>query len=320
MSLTQPVVGTLVENYGHYGDVSSASFHWGLDYSAGLGADVFAASNGRVVFASTSSQLLGNGYGYVAIIQHRNGAGELIDRFSLYAHLQSPPIVAVNSEVVAGQHIADVGHTGGDYGNHLHFSVLGGIQQAGLLGASGSLNASTNISNLVRDHALQIGTFGVDAGTQTYSLGSPPYYGNIINPGTIVGDIDGPRADRILSLTGNDTIDGKSGNDTVEYQERAENIWFVRVDTTTSLTAVIQSIGTIKIDTLYNVEQIAEEHGFTIFNIADGYADIGVIYAGQSASSTRYITPGLNASSCVVDGGGGSDVLVVSGSVKNWQL
>lgn len=184
-----PVNGTLVENFGFYGDVGSAAFHYGNDYSATPGTDVFSMANGRVVFSSSASQASGNGYGYTIIIQHRDDAGNLIDRFSVYSHLQNPPLLAAGAAVTAGTtHIGDVGDTGGDYGNHLHVSVLGGLQAAGLIRADGTLASTTNISEIVRGYALQIGTFGADTGTPTYEPGSPPYYGNIIKPRILHGD------------------------------------------------------------------------------------------------------------------------------------
>ncbi len=111
--LRLPVNGTLVENFGHYGDVASAPFHYGIDISASAGTDVSSIANGKVVFASTSSQSTGNGYGYAIIIQHKDNVGNLIDRFSLFAHLQGPPLLTAGAPVTAGQHIGDVGATGG---------------------------------------------------------------------------------------------------------------------------------------------------------------------------------------------------------------
>lgn len=86
--------------------------HKGMDIVAKGGTPIYAASSGKVVFASMDN----SGYGNYIIIDHGNGLK------TLYAHC-SALYVNVGDTVSEGEHIAAVGCTGYSTGNHLHFEV-----------------------------------------------------------------------------------------------------------------------------------------------------------------------------------------------------
>jgi murein DD-endopeptidase MepM/ murein hydrolase activator NlpD len=86
--------------------------HMGIDIAAGLGAWVYAADSGVVIYAGPAS----GGYGNVIMIDHGNGYQ------TLYAHL-SVPMVKCGNSVTKGQVIAQAGSTGNSTGPHLHFEV-----------------------------------------------------------------------------------------------------------------------------------------------------------------------------------------------------
>lgn len=94
------------------------SGHLGIDIAAGLGAAVYAADSGVVVFAGGAF----GGYGNMVMIDHGNGYQ------TLYAHLNSVGI-SCGSSVSQGQYIGSAGSSGNSTGAHLHFEVryLGGF-------------------------------------------------------------------------------------------------------------------------------------------------------------------------------------------------
>ncbi len=88
------------------------SGHLGIDIAAGLGASVWAADSGVIVYAGWSD----GGYGNVIMIDHGNGYQ------TLYAHL-SAFTVGCGQSVGKGQGIGQAGSTGNSTGAHLHFEV-----------------------------------------------------------------------------------------------------------------------------------------------------------------------------------------------------
>jgi len=88
------------------------SGHLGLDIGAAMGAPVYAADSGVVVYASSIS----GGYGLMVMIDHGNGF------HTLYAHL-SQILVKCGQNVVQGQTIAYSGSSGNSTGPHLHFEI-----------------------------------------------------------------------------------------------------------------------------------------------------------------------------------------------------
>jgi murein DD-endopeptidase MepM/ murein hydrolase activator NlpD len=89
--------------------------HEGIDLPAPVGTPVFAAADGRVVYAGNGIR----GYGNLIVVRH---AGDLL---TVYAH-NSVLLAAQGQEVRAGDRIALVGQSGRATGPHLHFEVRAG--------------------------------------------------------------------------------------------------------------------------------------------------------------------------------------------------
>jgi len=88
------------------------SGHLAIDIATAMGAPIYAADAGVVVYAGWDS----NGYGNVIMIDHQNGY------HTLYAHL-STLYVSCGSSAYQGQVIGYAGSTGNSTGPHLHFEV-----------------------------------------------------------------------------------------------------------------------------------------------------------------------------------------------------
>ena len=86
-------------------------FHKGVDIGSPDGTPVHAPANGRVIKAGVSS-----GYGNEIEIDHGNGV------VTVYGHLRGFNVVD-GEQVVKGQVIGYVGHTGKVTGPHLHYEV-----------------------------------------------------------------------------------------------------------------------------------------------------------------------------------------------------
>jgi murein DD-endopeptidase MepM/ murein hydrolase activator NlpD len=99
------------DNHFLSGNDYSAS-HRGIDIAAGMGANIYAADTGVVVFAGGVT----NGYGNVIYIDHGDGYS------TVYAHL-SQINVSVCQSVRRGQLIGLAGSTGNSTGAHLHFEI-----------------------------------------------------------------------------------------------------------------------------------------------------------------------------------------------------
>jgi murein DD-endopeptidase MepM/ murein hydrolase activator NlpD len=89
--------------------------HEGIDLPAPVGTPVFAAADGRVVYAAAGIR----GYGNLIVLKH---AGDLL---TAYAH-NSVLLVSQGQSVRAGDRIALVGQSGHATGPHLHFEVRSG--------------------------------------------------------------------------------------------------------------------------------------------------------------------------------------------------
>jgi len=85
--------------------------HNGVDFGSGRGAEVYAASSGKVVLAQYNGA-----YGNYIIIEHTDGTS------SVYAHLDKITITK-GSPVKKGQIIGYTGSTGRSTGPHLHYEV-----------------------------------------------------------------------------------------------------------------------------------------------------------------------------------------------------
>jgi murein DD-endopeptidase MepM/ murein hydrolase activator NlpD len=89
--------------------------HEGIDLPAPVGTPVFAAADGRVVYAGGAVR----GYGNLIVLKH---GGDLL---TAYAH-NSVLLVSQGQSVRAGDRIALVGQSGHATGPHLHFEVRSG--------------------------------------------------------------------------------------------------------------------------------------------------------------------------------------------------
>jgi len=106
--LTVPTSGNLSSRYGS----RWGRRHEGIDMTAPTGTPIYAADNGRVVYAEFNS----GGYGNMVQIDHGNGVT------TYYAHC-SELLVSEGAVVAKGDVIARVGNTGRSTGPHLHFEV-----------------------------------------------------------------------------------------------------------------------------------------------------------------------------------------------------
>jgi murein DD-endopeptidase MepM/ murein hydrolase activator NlpD len=100
--------GKISSRFGPRGD----SMHDGVDILAPEGTPIYAADDGKVVYADDTIR----GYGNMIIIKH---AGDIS---TVYAH-NSKNLVHTGDMVKRGQKIAEVGQTGRATAPHCHFEV-----------------------------------------------------------------------------------------------------------------------------------------------------------------------------------------------------
>jgi murein DD-endopeptidase MepM/ murein hydrolase activator NlpD len=94
-----------------------SKFHYGMDFTAPLGTDVYASANGTVVGVLSAQR----GLGKHVIIDHGFGYS------TIYAHLSNFN-VRVGQKVQRGDIIGFVGSTGTSVANHLHYEIkLNGV-------------------------------------------------------------------------------------------------------------------------------------------------------------------------------------------------
>jgi len=92
-------------------------FHYGMDFTAPAGTDVYATGNGQIVAVVASQR----GFGKHIIVDH--GFGYI----SVYAHLSNFN-VRLGQKVQRGDIIGFVGNTGQSLANHLHYEIkLNGV-------------------------------------------------------------------------------------------------------------------------------------------------------------------------------------------------
>ena len=91
--------------------------HCGTDYAAPGGTEIYAVSGGVVTAAAYHYS-----WGYYVQVYH--GKDDNGNSYStLYAHMNSAPIVSVGQSVSKGQRLGYVGSTGNSTGNHLHLEM-----------------------------------------------------------------------------------------------------------------------------------------------------------------------------------------------------
>ena len=91
--------------------------HRGTDYAAPGGTEIYAVSGGVVTAAAYHDS---GGY-YVQVYHGKDDNGNSYS--TLYAHMNSAPIVSVGQSVSKGQRLGYVGSTGNSTGNHLHLEM-----------------------------------------------------------------------------------------------------------------------------------------------------------------------------------------------------
>ncbi|WP_338467333.1 M23 family metallopeptidase [Novosphingobium sp. ZN18A2] len=106
-------LAAISSSFGYRRDpfTGAASFHPGIDFPGPTGSPIFAAAEGKVVWAGPRS-----GYGNCVEIDHGNGLK------TRYGHM-SRVEAHVGEMVKAGAEIGKIGSTGRSTGPHLHFEV-----------------------------------------------------------------------------------------------------------------------------------------------------------------------------------------------------
>jgi murein DD-endopeptidase MepM/ murein hydrolase activator NlpD len=112
--LQRPVPGTVSSNFGmrRHPILGYSRMHKGVDFRAGYGTPILAATDGRVAAAGWAG-----GYGNQVRIAH---AGGLV---TSYSHM-SRIVARAGTQVRQGQVIGYVGSTGLSTGPHLHYELL----------------------------------------------------------------------------------------------------------------------------------------------------------------------------------------------------
>ncbi len=105
--------GRVTSPFGYRRDpfTGRGAWHSGIDYGGPIGAPIYSAAAGQVVFVGWKS-----GYGRTIDVAHGNGM------MTRYAHLASFG-VEKGEQVEAGAIIAGLGNSGRSTGPHLHFEV-----------------------------------------------------------------------------------------------------------------------------------------------------------------------------------------------------
>lgn len=100
--------------------------HGGTDLAAGMGTNIMAVNDGTVARVQIWNGSTENdqSWGNMVIINHGQTDGTVY--YTLYAHMNSAPIVNVGDSVKKGQVIGYVGTTGESSGYHLHIEVWKG--------------------------------------------------------------------------------------------------------------------------------------------------------------------------------------------------
>lgn len=110
-----PIMGPITSSFGQREDPilgnGEGEFHAGIDISAPNGLPIRATADGIVKSAAMS-----NGYGREVVIDHGH------DVETVYGHMSGFAVVS-GQNVIRGQVIGYVGHSGRTTGSHLHYEV-----------------------------------------------------------------------------------------------------------------------------------------------------------------------------------------------------
>lgn len=114
LPLKQTTIKFISSSFGHRPDpiYKVTKFHYGVDFSARLGTEVYATGDGVVTTVERSLW----GYGNMVTIDHGYGYS------TRYAHLQMA-VARKGQKVKRGQLIGYVGNSGKTTGVHLHYEV-----------------------------------------------------------------------------------------------------------------------------------------------------------------------------------------------------
>ena len=103
--------------------LNSLTFHTGVDIAAAGGTNIYSMANGVV-----ASVGYGSGYGNYIVIYH--GEIDGVHYFSTYNHMMEPSPLSEGEVVTSATVIGRVGSTGMSTGNHLHFEISVGTENA----------------------------------------------------------------------------------------------------------------------------------------------------------------------------------------------
>ncbi len=114
MPAIAPINGTFISGFGYRRSPISGTYqmHTGIDFAAPLGTPIYAAGDGKIIFASYND----HGYGTSVDIDHGNGYE------SKYAHMMRLSVIE-GDEVKRGQILGYTGNSGMSTGPHLHYEI-----------------------------------------------------------------------------------------------------------------------------------------------------------------------------------------------------
>ena len=120
-----PPANDVVDATYAYGSTANGTRdpHHGVEFVNPSGTPVYAAADGRVIFAGPDQKAVfsrwENYYGNLVVILHED------EVFTLYAHLSRIDVES-GQQVFAGDKLGEVGRTGVAIGSHLHFEIRWG--------------------------------------------------------------------------------------------------------------------------------------------------------------------------------------------------
>lgn len=127
MILLRPTAYRITQNFGENPDLyPRTNGHMGIDYGTPEGSPIWAAGEGKVIFAGLDAETMQTataGYGIHVKIQHPEG------HQTIYGHL-STLAVAAGEWVRMGQVLGAAGNTGRSTAPHLHFELRTSPTQA----------------------------------------------------------------------------------------------------------------------------------------------------------------------------------------------
>lgn len=133
-----------------------SGFHEGMDWSGGpavSGNPIPCIGDGTVHQILTPGT---SGFGNGVIIYH--GVLNGYDRYSVYGHMSTAPVVALGASVTKGQTLGPIGDTGNSFGAHLHMETHRVPIGGSIVWANG--NPSWNANRTAQDPRVFMNAFG----------------------------------------------------------------------------------------------------------------------------------------------------------------